>query len=85
MNEAASPGAPRFAGGEGASFPDMPWDVLSTNGDQLAACSGSYKVWYDPGTGFRFGDADFLALWNFCSNNAQPTGWWDTPRHFPAR
>ena len=27
----------------------------------------TYKTWYDPGVEPRFGDADFLALWNFTS------------------
>ena len=27
----------------------------------------TYKTWYDPGVEPRFGDADFLALWNYTS------------------
>ncbi len=67
-----------YAGENNDYLPDnqdlavMPWDVLAANGDQLAACSGSYKIWYDPGTSSRFDDGDFRALWNFCSNNATP-------------
>jgi prepilin-type N-terminal cleavage/methylation domain-containing protein/prepilin-type processing-associated H-X9-DG protein len=67
-----------YAGENNNSLPDnqdlavMPWDVLAANGDQLAACSGNYKVWYDPGTAFRFDAADYLALWNFCNSNPMP-------------
>jgi prepilin-type N-terminal cleavage/methylation domain-containing protein/prepilin-type processing-associated H-X9-DG protein len=50
----------------------MPWDMLATNGDQLAFCGATPKVWYDPGTASRFDDGDFQALWNFCSNHAVP-------------
>jgi prepilin-type N-terminal cleavage/methylation domain-containing protein/prepilin-type processing-associated H-X9-DG protein len=67
-----------YAGDNNDRLPDnqdlavMPWDLLASNGDQLASCGGTYKVWYDPGTAFRFDDGDFRALWNFCSNNAIP-------------
>ncbi len=67
-----------YAGDNNDHLPDnqdqavMPWDILASNGDQLAACCGNYKVWYDPGTSSRFDDTDFQALWNFCSNNPAP-------------
>jgi prepilin-type N-terminal cleavage/methylation domain-containing protein len=42
----------------------QPWDMNAAEGTSMAAAGATYKVWYDPGTYEKFGDADWLANWN---------------------
>ncbi|MGA2539984.1 MAG: prepilin-type N-terminal cleavage/methylation domain-containing protein [Verrucomicrobiota bacterium] len=39
------------------------WDICRWTTDYLGANGATYKVWYDPGTGWRFGDNDLTNMW----------------------
>jgi prepilin-type N-terminal cleavage/methylation domain-containing protein len=43
------------------------WDTAYTLEGYMTNNGTTYKTWYDPGVEPRFGDADFLALWNYTS------------------
>jgi prepilin-type N-terminal cleavage/methylation domain-containing protein/prepilin-type processing-associated H-X9-DG protein len=44
------------------------WDTAYSLEGFLTNNGTTYKTWYDPGVEPRFGDADFLALWNFAGS-----------------
>ncbi|MGA2177359.1 MAG: prepilin-type N-terminal cleavage/methylation domain-containing protein [Verrucomicrobiota bacterium] len=48
--------------GDGASY--WAWDIPWGAGDSMMANVGTYKVFYCPGTGWRFSDANNFDLWN---------------------
>jgi prepilin-type N-terminal cleavage/methylation domain-containing protein len=59
------------AGSQGYWVWDFPWDVGMT----LLRNGTEYKTYYCPGTEPRFTEADWLALWNFATNNYHVLGY----------
>jgi prepilin-type N-terminal cleavage/methylation domain-containing protein len=58
-------------GSQGYWVWDLPWDVGTT----LLSSGTQYKTYYCPGTSPRFGENDWLALWNYASNSYHVLGY----------
>ncbi len=43
---------------------DMPWNV----GTRMLTAGTIWKIWYDPGTDWRFSEKDFKTFWNWAPN-----------------